>query len=195
MPRSASDRRAIQASNALRELEAARAGTNLGIKMRSSHLHLALQRSLELGAENFGEEEQLDSYFRVARGRLKLRQRPSGAELISYMRRERLGPRKTEYRAIDVPAPERLKSAFISALGLLGEVEKSRWLLLADGIRIQLDQVPELGSFVELEASLEEASELGPVAGRLQVLRQLLELGDESLVGGSYIDEILERTD
>ena len=49
--------------------------------------------------------------------------------------------------------PDGLREALDAALGTLVVVEKRRRLLLWEGVRIHLDEVEGLGSFLELEAT------------------------------------------
>ncbi len=150
---------------------------NLEIKARDADPRRSLELALELGAEDRGEIAQRDTYFGQASGRLKLReQHPGDAELIHYRRPDETGPRVSDYRLVAVGEAEALREALDAALGTLVVVEKSRRLLIWEGVRIHLDEVEGLGSFLELEAPGE--------GERLDELRAKLEIGD--LVAGSY---------
>ena len=174
---------------------------NLEIKARDADPRRSLELALALGAEDRGELVQRDTYFRTAGGRLKLREQTPGdsgsvrtrpsralpaAELIQYRRPNTIGPRTSEYRVVPVAEAESLRAALDAALGTLVVVEKRRRLLLADGVRIHLDEVDGLGSFVELEA---------PDGGEVEPLRAALEIDPESLVAGSYSDLLLDTPD
>jgi homotetrameric cytidine deaminase len=156
---------------------------NLEIKARDPDPARSLERALALGVEDRGEIAQRDTYFARATGRLKLReQTPGETELIQYRRADEAGPRVSHYRR--VAADEELKQALEAALGTLVVVEKRRRLLLADHVRIHLDQVEGLGDFVELEAVGEDDS------GAIERLRGELEIGE--LIPGSYSDLMLD---
>jgi homotetrameric cytidine deaminase len=157
---------------------------NLEIKARDADPRRSLELALELGAEDRGEIAQRDTYFVTVGGRLKLReQTPGETELIQYRRADEAGPRTSEFRVVPVGQAEPLREALDAALGTLVSVEKSRRLLIWDGVRIHLDEVEGLGSFVELEA---------PGEGEPLVrLRAKLEIDDESLVAQSYSDLLL----
>ncbi len=59
----------------------------------------------ELGAEDKGTLIQRDTYFEVARGRLKLREEPdAAAHLIAYERPDLPGSKESRYRLIEVAA-------------------------------------------------------------------------------------------
>jgi homotetrameric cytidine deaminase len=163
---------------------------NLEIKARDADPRRSLEQALALGAEDRGEIVQRDTYFAGARGRLKLReQEPGETELIQYRRADEATARTSEYRVVPVQEANALRESLDAALGTLVVVDKRRRLLLADGVRIHLDEVEGLGSFVELEA-LAEAG--GDLEAKVERLRPQLEIGDDSLVAGSYSDLLLE---
>jgi homotetrameric cytidine deaminase len=160
------------------------AQTNLELKARDPDPARSLERALALGAEDRGELTQRDTYFARAGGRLKLReQSPGETELIQYRRPDERGPRTSDYRI--VPADEALKEALDAALGTLAVVEKRRRLLLWEGVRIHLDEVEELGSFIELESVNGDRAKLDRV-------RAELEIDDADIVAGSYSDLLLD---
>jgi homotetrameric cytidine deaminase len=110
-----------------------------------------LSLALGLGPSDEGVIVQRDTYFRVAEGRLKLREEePGEAHLIAYSRPDDADVRLSSYRV--VPAGEGLLAAMTETLGVDVVVEKRRHLLLWETVRIHLDEVSGLGSFVELEA-------------------------------------------
>lgn len=103
---------------------------------------------------------QVDTYFEIPpeRGRLKLRE-TSGheAELIAYTRADHQATRRSDYQRVPL-TPEGaagLKAALTAALGVRQVVAKRRQLYLAGDVRIHLDQVEGLGSFLEFEAVLD----------------------------------------
>jgi homotetrameric cytidine deaminase len=166
---------------------------NLELKARDPSPPGSLERALALGADDRGEIEQRDTYFSRARGRLKLReQRPGAAELIAYRRDDATDARASHYRLVPVAQPAALRQALDAALGTLVVVKKRRRLLIWEDVRIHLDQVDGLGTFVELEAVAPPGSDLEPERLRLEQLRAELSIGDAALVAGSYSDLLLD---
>ncbi len=161
---------------------------NLEIKARDADPRRSLELALEAGAEDQGEIAQRDTYFGNAGGRLKLReQTPGDTELIQYRRPDEAGPRTSEFRRVPVGDADALREALDDALGTLVTVSKSRRLLLWHGIRIHLDEVEGLGSFVELEAPGD--------GNELDALRDKLGIGETDLEAGSYSDLLLATPD
>jgi adenylate cyclase class IV len=154
----------------------------------------SLQVSLEMGASDEGWLHQTDTYFRVPHGRLKLREEGAIAQLISYERSAETVARESRYRLVPVGDPAGLKDALSDALGVLVVVEKSRRLLLWHGVRIHLDEVRDLGSFIEIEAVADPASDLSAEHRRAHELQEALAITPDRIVAFSYSDELLRAS-
>jgi homotetrameric cytidine deaminase len=153
-------------------------------------------RSLEicrrLGAEDRGVLHQRDTYFRVPSGRLKLREEePGGATLVQYDRVDAAEARESRYRLVPIADPVGTRAALDAALGTLAVVEKARHLFLWEGVRIHLDDVTGLGSFIELEGVAEDGSDLLAEFERVTRLTEALEIAPERILRTSYSDQIL----
>ena len=166
---------------------------NIEIKARDRDPARTLELALGIGAADQGEISQRDTYFDGARGRLKLReQNPGEDELIEYRRADEATARTSSYRRVPVGAAAELREALDAALGTLVVVTKRRRLLLQDNIRIHLDDVEGLGSFIELEAVAAPESDLAAERAQVAELRERLDIRDEALVGESYSDLLLD---
>ena len=144
----------------------------------------------ELGAEDKGILRQRDTYFRTRSGRLKLReQEPGGATLIQYDRPDAAQARESRYRLTAIDEPDELRASLAAALGTLVVVDKQRHLLLWEGVRIHLDSVDGLGSFVELEGVAPPESDLSDEQEKVARLREAL--GIEEVLTDSYSDRLL----
>ncbi len=165
---------------------------NVELKATDPDPQRSLQIALELGAEDRGVLVQRDTYFRVPDGRLKLRvQTPGGAVLIQYARDDRPEARESRYRITPVEDPETLRTSLDDALGTLAVVEKERRLLLWEGVRIHLDTVAGLGSFLELEGVAPEGSDLSGEHDRVAQLSEALGLDESRILADSYSDRVL----
>ena len=166
---------------------------NVELKARDPDPARTLQLALALGAHDHGELSQRDTYFAGARGRLKLReQKPGEAELIAYRRPDNTGARTSEYRRVPVAEAGSLRKALDEAYGTLVVVNKRRRLLLWEGVRIHVDEVEGLGSFLELEAVAAEDSDLSHEREKVERLRKELRIEDSSLEAESYSDLLLD---
>jgi homotetrameric cytidine deaminase len=146
----------------------------------------------ELGAEDRGVLVQRDTYFRVGAGRLKLREeQPGGATLVQYDRADDPQARLSAYRLIAVEDADGLRTALDAALGTLVVVDKERHLFLWDGVRIHLDRVRDLGTFVELEGVAAADSDLEDERAKVAHLQAALGIDAERILADSYSDRLL----
>jgi homotetrameric cytidine deaminase len=168
------------------------ASRNVELKARDSDPERTLERALAAGAEDRGVLHQRDTYFAVAHGRLKLREEePGGATLIAYDRPDDATERVSRYRLVPVPEPAPLRAALEAVDVVAAVVVKRRRLLLWESVRIHLDDVRGLGSFVELEAVAEPGSDLGRERSQVAELRLALDIRDDALLAGSYADALI----
>lgn len=160
---------------------------NIELKARCDDLGRLREGCELLGAEGQEPERQVDTYFGVSHGRLKLRESlESGAELIYYVRDEGTGARESHYELYCVEDAESLKAILAKALGISVVVAKRRETFVLDNVRIHLDKVQGLGSFVELHGSVDEPGELPLVADEVQGVQQALGIDPQSLIHESY---------
>ena len=86
-----------------------------------------------------------------------------------------------------------LRAALSAVLGVRGVVLKRRELLIWQNVRIHLDDVESLGSFLEFEAVLDvtapdPAAEEATSHERLRLLCRELEIDPADTIAGSYSD-------
>ena len=159
---------------------------NLEVKARDPDPGTTALACARLGAVEQGTLRQRDTYFAVRTGRLKLREQEGEAELVYYERPAVEGVRESRYERIPVDAA--LGDVLANALGVVGVVEKRRRLFLYRGVRIHLDEVEGLGSFVELEAVEPPAGD-----GTLEQVMSALGLDRRELIPDGYLDLFLSR--
>jgi homotetrameric cytidine deaminase len=167
---------------------------NIELKATDPDPERSLRIALGLGAEDRGVLTQRDTYFRVAAGRLKLREEePGGATLIQYARADSGEARESRYRLTPVPEPATLEASLAESLGVLAVVDKRRHLLLWEDVRIHLDAVAGLGTFVELEGVAPAESDLSAEHDRVARLSEALGLTPDRILATSYSDQVMAR--
>jgi homotetrameric cytidine deaminase len=123
---------------------------------------------------------------------MKLREeQPGGATLVQYDRADEARARLSSYRLVPVADPEELRAALDAGLGTLVVVDKERHLLTLDGVRIHLDTVRDLGTFIELEGVAAEGSDLEPEREKVARLQEALGIGPDRVLTDSYSDRLL----
>jgi predicted adenylyl cyclase CyaB len=142
-------------------------------------------------ARYVGADHQVDTYFHVPRGRLKLREGTIENSLIFYSRPDLTGLKQSDVTLAPLQPNTELRTVLAHALGVLVTVDKEREIYFVDNVKVHLDQVQGLGAFLEVEAigALPEKEHL-----EQQCQEFLLAFGvrEEDFVAGSYSDLLLE---
>lgn len=149
---------------------------NIEIKARLRDPEGAIRTARSLDARDAGTGRQVDTYFEVPRGRLKLRESDSSEDqLIVYFRPDRPGPRRADYQVLPVPEGGRTRELLEEMFGVEVVVEKIRRLFWIGDTRIHVDEVRELGTFLEFEAVFPAGD------------------ADRESAARAHVDELLER--
>lgn len=162
---------------------------NVEIKARSRDPAASLRRLAALGADSRGEDHQVDTYFVVPEGRLKLRQGNMENSLIHYDRSDQPGPKDSHVTLYESSHASRLLDVLSAALEVLVVVDKRRQILWIDNVKFHVDNVSDLGSFVEIEA-VDRTGDIGRDVLLKQCQIYMHELGilDSDLEARSYSD-------
>jgi len=165
---------------------------NIEIKARLVDLPTARACAINLcGCGPAAELEHIDTYFNCPTGRLKLREVFDSrihSELILYRRPDVQGPKASDYEISVVNEPNTMKSLLAKALGILVIVRKERTLFMYRNVRIHLDQVDGLGSFIEFEAIMPNRAPDSEGEALLEFLMREFGIADGDLLEGSYSD-------
>jgi len=167
---------------------------NVELKARDHDPESTVARCLALGAEDRGVLSQRDTYFAARRGRLKLReQAQSDDQLVAYRRPDAKEPTESAYVLVSVGDPDALREALDAALGTVVVVTKRRRLFTWENVRIHLDEVEGLGTFLEFEALVGEGEgALGVARDKVARLRTELGIDDGALISVGYSDLLLD---
>jgi len=125
---------------------------NVEIKASCKNHDFIRKYLLSNGAEFKGVDEQADTYFNVANGRLKLREGNIENNLIYYERDDKAGPKNSHFKLIKINDPVDLKNVLASSIGIKAVVKKKREIYFIKNVKFHIDEVPGLGTFVEIEA-------------------------------------------
>ncbi len=137
---------------------------------------------------------QEDIFFKISKGRLKLRIFDSGSgELIYYMRADSIGPKVSKYEISVTNEPDSLKNILTSSLGVRGVIKKQRTLYKIGFTRIHFDQVEDLGNFIELEFVMQDNSSKNEALQTVRNLMEKLEIQDKHLINKAYIDMVSDN--
>ena len=170
-------------------------GKNIEIKARCADLKRVRKLLKQLPARLEGTDRQTDTFFQVTEGRFKLRESSLyGALLIPYLRSDSKGPKSSEYTLIQTPEALKTKNLLSRILGVRGVIEKKREIYVYRNVRIHLDQVKNLGAFIEFEAVVSPHDNESTSHSNIDYLMNYLKIAEKDLISGAYID-ILEKAE
>jgi len=149
----------------------------------------------ELQGHLVGTDHQVDTYFVTRSGRLKLRQSSLGPSyLIPYLRDDSIQARQSRYVLLTVDQPAETVALLSHMLEVSVVVDKVREIYLIDNVRVHLDQVAGLGSFLEFEAVFAvEGGDPERETRRVRELMQRFDIDAARCVAESYSDLLLKR--
>lgn len=170
----------------------------LEAKVKVDSLAPTRQRLLDAGAERLGAVLETNTFFDTAdrallagdRGlRLRIERDPetkADQAKVTYKGPRQPGPLKARHEIEFIVADPFAAEALFNALGFRTDIsfEKRRESWRLGGCRIELDEMPLLGTFVEIE---------GPDAESVESVRLELGLSDHALITDSYVEMLVHE--
>lgn len=167
---------------------------NVEIKARSEHPEEIIALLDGQQAEFKGVDKQIDTYFKVQKGRLKLREGNIENALIHYHRPNQAGPKKSEVTLFTTTMNSGLKEILITALDKIVVVRKQRSIYFIDNVKFHVDKVEGLGSFVEIEAIDDDGTKsVDYLQNQCNMYLNLFKIQPSDLIEGSYSDMLLNK--
>jgi len=185
---------------------------NVEIKAELRDIDLARELLRAIQASKIGVLRQTDTYYRVAEGRFKKREAEldgmrEPVEYIHYTRADLARPRLSHFK---IYAEEQAREHFgMLAIGAGADFEASesatapahpgtlpvwvivrkvRELWMVGNVRVHLDQVESLGTFIELEALVSTSQHVGKCHEAIAELRAHLSPVMGEFIVSSYAD-------
>ena len=167
---------------------------NIEIKARLSDRNRIRDILISSKAVFKGVDHQIDTYFKVKNGRLKLREGNIENHLIYYSRGNKSGPKQSNV-ILYKPNPEsNLKDVLTNALETLVVIDKKREIYFISNVKFHLDDVNGLGTFVEIEAiDLDGSIGKEKLFVQCNYYSNLFQIKNEDLVAESYSDLLLAK--
>lgn len=167
---------------------------NIEIKARCPDVDYVRQMLETQQASYIGLDHQVDTYFKVKQGRLKLREGNIERALIYYERPNLAGPKKSIVSLYKISSDSDLKEMLTKSIGVLVVVDKQREIYFIDNVKFHLDSIKGLGDFVEIEA-IDQEGTIGEEKLNQQCkdYMNLFKIRDEDLVQLSYSDLLLSK--
>jgi adenylate cyclase, class 2 len=138
-----------------------------------------------------GEDHQIDTYFNVSNGRLKLREGNIENALIHYEREDAAEAKQSTILLYQHQPNHALKEILIKTLGIKTIVDKIRRIYFIDNVKFHFDVVNGLGSFVEVEA-IDKTGEVGLLKLKEQCsfYANLFDIQANNYIANSYSDMV-----
>jgi len=166
---------------------------NFEFKARTTRLQELEERLLSYQPLFKGVDHQVDTYFNVPHGRLKLREGAIENVLIHYQRHNIAGAKQSDVLLYEHQPQPSLKEVLTAALGVKVVVDKQRKIYFIDNVKFHFDLVKDLGTFVEVEAIDQDGSiGLEKLQEQCHYYSQLFELAEEDFLAESYSDLLLK---
>ena len=165
---------------------------NIEIKARCNE-HEKIRNILKSKDADFkGTDHQIDTYFKVSNGRLKLREGNIENCLIFYERENQEGPKQSKVTLFNNQPGSSLKEILTKSLGILAVVDKKREIYFKENVKFHIDTVENLGTFMEIEA-IDKDGTLGKdkLQKQCEDYMKLFSIAKDDLLSTSYSDMIL----
>lgn len=163
------------------------------VEIKARTTRTAEQRALLLArnAEFKGLDHQVDHYFHVPNGRLKLRHGNVEKSLIFYQRNNQAGPKDSSVSLTVLDGEstaQNLARTLDKALGTWVKVDKQREIYFIENVKFHLDTVAGLGTFLEIEAIGDSLAEHAGLLQQCEAYIDYLGVEQADLVENSYSD-------
>jgi adenylate cyclase, class 2 len=162
---------------------------DVNVKARCRHPEKIQSILEEKGASFLGEDFQVDTFYEVEEGKMKLREGTIENLITHYLREEIEGEWRTRVFVYELFPAEAKKEQLLGHLHELGQVKKWRKIFFIDNVKFHLDRFENGECFVEIEA-MDRTGQLGVMHIRQQAeeYKQLLSIHETDILTTSYID-------
>ncbi len=167
---------------------------NYEFKARCNDIEALESKLKELDPLFIGTDHQVDTYFNIHNGRLKLREGTIENSLIHYNRINTAGAKQSDVTLYQHQPDKNLKDLLIKALGVKTVVDKRRKIYFIENVKFHFDEVKELGSFVEVEAIDKDGSiGIEKLKEQCNFYIQLFDIKTDQFIAESYSDLLMAK--
>ncbi|MCB0643095.1 MAG: class IV adenylate cyclase, partial [Phaeodactylibacter sp.] len=167
--------------------------TNFEFKARVDALGELEQKLQSLNPDFQGEDHQIDTYFGIAEGRLKLREGNIENSLIYYHRPDAADSKQSDVLLYPCPPEPGLKAILSRLHGIKVVVEKWRRIYFIDNVKFHFDRVKDLGYFMEVEAIAREGEyPLEQIQAQCRHYQSFFGIEQHQFIDRSYSDLLLD---
>ena len=167
---------------------------NFEFKARTNQLESLEKKLLEFSPEFIGTDHQVDTYFNVNKGRLKLREGNIENSLIYYERHNVAGAKQSDIILYQHTPRQSLKDLLVKVHGVKVIVNKVRKIYFIGNVKFHFDAVEGLGTFVEVEAIDSNGSiSVDELKKQCNKYANFFNIQPEDYISESYSDLLMEK--
>ncbi len=173
--------------------ESAIATVNIEFKARTTDLAAQEEKLQALHPYFAGEDHQVDTYFRVPSGRLKLREGNIENALIYYERDNTPGAKQSDILIYAHQPGSALKGILEKACGIRAVVDKRRRIYFIGHVKFHFDRVIGLGDFMEVEViDTSRKADIGQLREQCDQYARYFGISPQDMVAFSYSDLLIQ---
>jgi predicted adenylyl cyclase CyaB len=167
---------------------------NFEFKAKATNVSALEEKLCTLSPRYIGEDNQIDTYFNVDKGRLKLREGNIENSLIFYERINTAGAKQSDIQLYQHKPDNALKELLIKVHGVKVVVDKKRKIYFIENVKFHFDTVEGLGTFVEVEA-IDNDGSIGVEKLQAQCTQYatFFDIQPEDYIAISYSDMMLDK--
>ena len=167
---------------------------NIEFKAKVESLNTFEEKLQTLHPLYVGLDHQVDTYFNVTYGRLKLREGNIENALINYNRANTADAKLSDIILYQHKPDAALKQILELQLGVKAVVDKKRKIYFINNVKFHFDEVKGLGTYLEVEVIDEEGNlSIDEMKKDCDYYFQFFGLSQNQLIDRSYSDLILEQ--
>lgn len=167
---------------------------NFEFKARQKDIRVAEQILQQYNPLFIGEDHQVDTYFTVPDGRLKLREGTIEHSLIFYERSNEAAAKQSNVILYQHNADPSLKQILTRSLGIKTIVNKKRRIYFVENVKFHFDSVDGLGEFIEVEAIDKDGSiGIKKLKEQCHFYQSAFKVGEQDIIAESYSDMLLAK--
>ncbi len=168
--------------------------TNFEFKAHCNKIQLAEEKLQTLNPIFIGEDHQIDTYFNIEKGRLKLREGNIENALIYYERSNSATAKQSNVLLYNHAPNSNLKDILIQVHGIKVVVDKRRKIYFVENVKFHFDTVVSLGTFLEVEAiDTNGTITVQALQEQCNFYAQFFNIENNDFIANSYSDLMLNK--
>ena len=149
---------------------------------------------LQSFAKFIGVDNQIDTYFKIEEGRLKIRKGDIENYLVYYNREDKEDSKQSNVELYPLLKHSYLEKIIRKTHDILVIIDKKREIYFIDNVKFHIDNVQGLGRFIEIEAISEnEKIPIEKIKEQCDYYKSLFNIKEENLIKNSYSDMLMKK--